>query len=67
MIFTSDEVTSENRWQITSRVTKNIIHGNEYIVLFLARYFFSPEHTILLKTIIDSLFRHGRQGQSFLT
>ena len=23
MIFTSDEVTSENHWQITSRVTKN--------------------------------------------
>ena len=23
MIFTSDEVTSENQWQITSRVTKN--------------------------------------------
>ena len=36
MIFTSDEVTSENHWQITSWVTKKIvIHGNECIILFL--------------------------------
>ena len=42
MIFTSDEVTSENHWQITSRVTKKIvIHGNECILLFLTRYFMS--------------------------
>ena len=39
MIFTSDEVTSENQWQITSRVTKIAIHGNECIILFLTRNF----------------------------
>ena len=42
MIFMSDEVTSENHWQITSRVTKKIvIHGNECIILFLTCYFMS--------------------------
>ena len=44
MIFTSDEVTSENHWQITSRVTKIVIDGNECIILFLARYFMSWIH-----------------------
>ena len=45
MIFTSDEVTSENHWQITSRVTKKIvIHGNECIILFLTRCFISWTH-----------------------
>ena len=42
MIFTSDEVTSENHCRIASRVTKKIvIHGNECIILFLTRYFMS--------------------------
>ena len=38
MIFTSDEVTSENHWQIASQVTQKIvIHGDECIILFLRR------------------------------
>ena len=42
MIFTSDEVTSENHWQIASRVTQKIvIHGTECIILFLTRHFMS--------------------------
>ena len=45
MIFTSDEVTSENHCRITSWVTKKIvIHGNECIILFLTRYFMSWTH-----------------------
>ena len=44
-----------------------VIHGNEYIILFLTCYILFPEHTILLKTIIGCSFRHCRQGQSFLT
>ena len=45
MIFTSDEVTSENHCRIASRVTKKIaIHGNECIILFLTRYFLSLTH-----------------------
>ena len=39
MIFTSYEVTSETRCWITSWVTKIGIHGNPYIILYLARYF----------------------------
>ena len=36
IIFTSDTVTSENYWRITSRVTTNIvINGSPYIILFL--------------------------------
>ena len=38
IIVTSDEVMSENHWQIASWVTKKIfIHGNECIILFLIR------------------------------
>ena len=33
--------TSENHLQITSRVTKIVIHGNECIIFFLTRYFMS--------------------------
>ena len=40
MIFISDQVTGENHWQNTSRVTKKIIiRGSECIILFLTRYF----------------------------
>ena len=36
---TSDKVTSENHWQITSRVTtKIVIHGSKCIILFLTRW-----------------------------
>ena len=44
MIFTSDEVTSENHCRIASRVTKKVIHGNECIILFITRYFMSWTH-----------------------
>ena len=45
MIFTSDEVTSENHCRFASRVTKKfVIHGNECIILFLTRYFMSWTH-----------------------
>ena len=44
MIFTSDEVTSENKNHLTS--DQNIvIHGNECIILFLTRYFMSWAHS----------------------
>ena len=44
MIFTSDEVTSENHWPIASQVTKIVIHGNERITVFLTRYLMSWIH-----------------------
>ena len=44
MIFKSDEVTSENHWQIASWVTKIIIHSDECIIIFLICYFMSWTH-----------------------
>ena len=44
MIFTNDEVTSENHCRIASRVTKIVIQGNECIVLFVAPYIMSWTH-----------------------
>ena len=68
MIFTSDEVTSENYRQIASRVTpKIVIHGNECIGFFFLHAVLCPEDTIPLKRIIDNWFRHCRWGRSFLT
>ena len=65
--FTSDEATSENPWQIISRMTKKfVIHGNAYISLFLTRGFMSWTHNTA-KTIVDRSFRHCRQGRTFLT
>ena len=75
MIFTSDEVTSENQWQ--NRFTsdpKIVIHGNECIILFLTRYFMSWTlnsaknnyrsliSPLLLRTVFSDLvfWRHHR-------
>ena len=44
MIFTIDEVTSENHCRITSRVTKIIIQDEECIILFLTRYIMPWTH-----------------------
>ena len=46
MIFTSDEVTSENK-SLANHLTsdqKIVIHGNECIILFLTRYLISWTH-----------------------
>ena len=58
IIFTSDEVTNENHWQITSD-PKTVIHGNECIILFLTRYLMSWTHNSD-KMIIDRWFRSCR-------
>ena len=65
MVFTSDEVTSENYWQIVSRVTQKSLFTVTNVFYFL-HAISCPEHTILLKTIIDRSFRNCRQGRSFL-
>ena len=44
MIFASDKVSSENHWQSTSQVIKNVIHGNECFILFLTCYLMSWRH-----------------------
>ena len=67
MIFTGDEVTSENHWQITSRVTKKSLFTATNVFFCYLHAILCIEHTIPLKTIIDRSFRHCRQGRSFLT
>ena len=50
-----------------SRVTQiAVIHGNEFIILFLTRYFMSSTHKSP-KTMIECSFRHCCQKRSFLT
>ena len=65
-ILTSDEVTSENHWQIITSGHQIVIHGNECIIVFLTRSFMSWVHNSA-KTIIDRSFRICRQGRSILT
>ena len=60
MIFTSDEVTSENHWQITSRVTKKSLLTVTNVLFHFLHAILCPEHTIPLKAIIDRSFRHCR-------
>ena len=60
MIFTSDEVTSENHWQITSRVTKKSLFTATNVLFNFLHAISFPEHTIPLKTTIDRSFRHCR-------
>ena len=59
MIFTSDEVTSENHWQITSRVTKTALFTVTNVLFYFLHAILCPEHTIL-KAIIDRSFCHCR-------
>ena len=67
MIFTSDEVTSENHWQITPLVTKNSLFTVTNVLFYFLHAILYLEHTVPLQTIIDRSFRHCRQGRSFLT
>ena len=60
IIFTSDEVTSENHWQIASRVTKKSLFTVTNVLFYFLHAILCPEHTIPLKTIIDRSFRHCR-------
>ena len=55
MIFTSDEV--ENHWQIASRVTQKSLITVTNVLFYFLHAILYPEHTILLKTIIDRSYR----------
>ena len=59
-------VTSENHWQIASRVTQKSLFTVTNILFHFSHAILCHEHTILLKTIIDRSFRNCRQGRSFL-
>ena len=65
MIFTSDEVTSENHWQTTSRVTKmSLFTVTNVLFYFLHAIFLSWTHGFA-KNNCDRSFRHCCQGRSF--
>ena len=58
MIFTSDKVTSENRWQITSWVTKKLLFMIMNVLFYSLYAVLYPEHTIPLETIINRSLHH---------
>ena len=48
MIFVSDEVMSENYWQIASRVTKKSLFMLTNVLFYFLHAILCPEHTIPL-------------------
>ena len=46
--FTSEEVTSENHWQITSRVTQKSLFMATNVLFYFLHDILCPEHTISL-------------------
>ena len=67
MIFTSDEVTSENHCRIASRVTKKSLFTVTNVSFYFLHAISCHQHTNPLKTIIECWFRHCCKGRSFLT
>ena len=67
MIFTSDEVTSENHCRIASRVTKKSLFTVTNVLFYFLHAILCHEHTNTLRTIIERSFRHCCQGRPFLT
>ena len=66
MIFTSDEVTRENLWQITSRMNKKSLFTVTNVLFhFLDAIFFPSWTQIPLKTSIERSFRHCRPRTVF--
>ena len=51
MIFTSDEVTSENYWQIESRVTQKSLFTVTKVLFYFLHTIYVPECTIPLKKL----------------
>ena len=49
IIFTRDEVTSENHWQTTSRVTQKSLFALTNVSIYFLHAILSDEHTIPLK------------------
>ena len=60
MIFTSDEVTSENHWQITSRVTNKSLFMVMNVLFYFLHAILYLEQTVSLQTIIHRSLRHCR-------
>ena len=51
LIFTSDEVMSENHWQIASRVTQKSLFTVTNELFYFLHAIWCPEHTIPLKQL----------------
>ena len=51
IIFMSDEVTSENHWQIASQVTQKSSFTVTNVLLYFLHVILCPEHTILIKQL----------------
>ena len=51
MIFTSDEVTSENHWLIASRVTQKSLFAVTNVLYYFLHAFLCPEHIIPLEKL----------------
>ena len=51
MIFTSDEVTSENHWQIASRVTQKSLFTVTNVLFYFLHAICCPEHSIPRKQL----------------
>ena len=65
MILSSDEVTSENHWQIASRVTQKSLFTVTNVSLYFLHAILFPEHTIPLKTNHRSLISQLSQEWYF--
>ena len=66
MIFTDNEVMSENYWQIASQVTQKSLFMLTNVLFYFLHAILCPEQTILLKTTIDRSFSNCHQAGSFL-
>ena len=53
IIFTSNEATSENHWQITPWVTQKLLFTVTNVLFYFLHTISCPEHKISLQTIID--------------
>ena len=51
MIFTSEEVTSENHWEIASQVTQKSLFTVINVLFYFLHTILCSEHTIPLKTL----------------
>ena len=58
IIFTSDEATSENYWQITSRGPPKQLFEVTHVLFYFLHAVSYPEYIITLETSIDRWFRH---------
>ena len=56
IIFTSDEVTSENHWQIASRVTQKSLFTVTNVLFYFLHAVWCLEHTIPLKQLSSTEF-----------